>query len=88
MVSLTTGGIRSVIYEGTSILADLYIKVRLCCFRLSARELHPHSLYRFSMVTDLVRPVTILADAFLSRSSPMELPPTYISATPQNVSQH
>ena len=55
MVSLTTGGIRAVIYEGTSILADLYIKVSLCCFRLSARELHPHSLYRLSIVTDLVR---------------------------------
>ena len=64
MVSLTTGGIRSVIYEGTSILADLYIKVSLCCFRLSARELHPHSLYRLSIVTDLVRPVTILAASF------------------------
>ena len=51
MVSLTTGGIRSVIYEGTSILAD---------FRLSARELHPHSLYRLSIVTDLVKSVTIL----------------------------
>ena len=54
MVSLTTGGIRSVIYEGTSILADLYIKVSLCCFRLSAREFHPHSLYRLSIVPDLV----------------------------------
>ena len=64
MVSLTRGGIKSDIYEGTSVLVDLYIKASLCCLLLSAKELHPHSLYRFSKVTDLVRPVTIIAASF------------------------
>ena len=72
MVSLTIGGIKSDMYEGTSKLADLYMKASLCCLCLSAKELHPHSLYRFSKVTDLVRPVTILAASFCSRSSAIE----------------
>ena len=69
MVSPTIGGIISEIYEGTSKLADLYMKASLCWLRLSAKELRPHFLYRFSKVTDLVRPVTILAASFCSRSS-------------------
>ena len=61
-------------YEGTisSKLTDLYMKASLCCLRLSAKELHPHSLYRFSKVTDLERPVTFLAASFCSRSSAIE----------------
>ena len=73
MVSLTIGGgVKSDMYKGTSKLADIYMKASLCWLRLSAKELHPHSLYRFSKVTDLVRPVTILAASFCSRSSAIE----------------
>ena len=62
--SLITGGIRSDIYEGTNLLNDLYPKFNFCCLRLSSKELQPHSLYKFSNETDLVRPVTILAASF------------------------
>ena len=72
MVSLTIWGIKSDMYEGTSKLADLNMKTSLSCLRPSAKELHPHSMYRFSEVTDLVRPVTIQAASFCSRSSAIE----------------
>ena len=60
------------IYEGTNLLTDLYIKFNFCCLRLSTKELQPHSLYKFSNETDLVRPVTILAASFLSLSRATE----------------
>ena len=40
------------------------MKINFCCLRLSSSVTQPHSLYRLSIETDLVKPVTIGAASF------------------------
>ena len=63
-ISLTNGGNKSVIYDGTSPLFTLYIKCSFCWCLLTDRLVHPHSLYNLTNDTDLVSPVTIRAASF------------------------
>ena len=63
-MSLTNGGNKSVIYDGTSPLFTLYIKCSFCWCLLTDRLVHPHSLYNLTNDTDLVSPVTIRAASF------------------------
>ena len=63
-ISLTKGGIKSCIYEGTMPLFTLYMKDSLCCCLLFDKVVHPHSLNKFSNDTDLVKPVTRRAASF------------------------
>ena len=58
-ISLTNGGNKSVIYDGTSPLFTLYIKCSFCWCLLTDRLVHPHSLYNLTNDTDLVSPVSI-----------------------------
>ena len=58
-ISLTNGGNKSVIYDGTSPLFTLYIKCSFCWCLLTDKLVHPHSLYNLTNDTDLVSPVTI-----------------------------
>ena len=63
-ISLTIGGIKSCISEGTIPLFTLYMKESFCCCLLFDKVIHPHSLNKFSNATDLVNPVTKWAASF------------------------
>ena len=63
-ISLTSGGNKSVIYDGTSPLFTLYIKCSFCLCLHADRLVHPHSLYNLLKDTDLVSPQTIRAASF------------------------
>ena len=63
-MSITRGGIKSCINEGTLQVLTLYIKESFCCCLLCERVVHPHLVYSFSNDTDLVNAVTRRAASF------------------------
>ena len=80
-ISPTDDGIMSWIYYGTILCVTLYINFSFWFLRLSAKDSHPHSLYKFFSDTDLVRPVTIRAASFCSFSTEFACSAVQLSQT-------